>query len=162
MIENCPAAQNAARQEMKPAAQTIRDRLRLEVIVERAEIAPALVATDFDHAGAKHDSKNQCAKKPDDDEWRRPPRERPPIEQRAKKDGEKAGVEQLHFPALAVPFLPDVDEGHVENPEQSEQNRIGVSAHHDARKRHSNPRSDEQSRIGRIDPEKRWQTKESA
>ena len=66
--------------------------------------------------------KARSAEKPDNDEWRRPARKRPAVEQRAKKDGEEAGLEQLHFPAVAVPILPDMDEGHVENPEQAEQN----------------------------------------
>ena len=102
---------------MKPAAQPVRDRLRLEVIIERGEIAPARVAADFDHAGAEHDPKNERAKKPDArSSGGGAARERPAIEQRTKKDREETGLEQLHFPAVAIPILPDVNERHVEQP----------------------------------------------
>ena len=58
-------------------------------------------------------------------------REGPAIEERAEKDGEKAGFEQLRFPAVAIPILPEVDERHVERPEDREQ---------DARSRNRRPR----------------------
>ena len=106
---------------MKPAAQPVGDRLGLEVIVERSQIAPALVAPDLDHPGAEHDPENERAKKPDDDERRRATRERPAIEERTKKNGEEAGFEELHFPAVAVPILADVDERHVKNPEEGKE-----------------------------------------
>src|SRR5207247_11094218 len=97
-----------------------RERLSLEMIVERGEIAPALVTADLDHAGAEHDSKNEGAEKPDDDERRRSPRKGPRIEQWTKKDCEEAGFEKLRFPAVAVPILADVHERHVEKPEERE------------------------------------------
>ena len=65
--------------------------------------------------------KMRSAKKPDDGEGRGAAREGPAIEERAEKDGEKARFEQLRFPAVAIPILPDVDERHVENPEEREQ-----------------------------------------
>ena len=53
VIEKDAAFQDAAREEMKPAAETVRHRLRFKVIEERGEISPALVAADFDHAGRR-------------------------------------------------------------------------------------------------------------
>ena len=132
------------------------------MIIERGQIAPALVAADLDHSRAEHDSENKRAKKPDDDERRRAARERPAVEQRTEKNGEETGLEELHFPAVAVPFLADVHERHVENPEESEEKRVGVTAGHHAGERETDPGRDDQRGVGMIEPEERRQPEKSA
>src|ERR1700750_2296820 len=114
--------------EMQIPADWIRDRLRLIVIIKAGEIAPAGITTQLDQARANHDSKTEPAKKPDHQNWRPAFRKGPPIKQRTKENGEKPGFEPLRLPAVAIPNLPDVNDGHVHGPENDEENCIRVSA----------------------------------
>src|SRR3982074_3078495 len=91
--------------EMQIAADRIRNRLRFVVVVHAGEITPAFVAAKFDQTGADHDAKPEPAKKPDHEKRRPAFWERAAIEQRAKKDRQETGLEQLRFPAVAVPNL---------------------------------------------------------
>src|ERR1700730_2196774 len=59
VIEKGADLQHAAWQEVKPPTQTVRNRLRLEVIRKRGEIAPAFVTANFDETGTEHDLENQ-------------------------------------------------------------------------------------------------------
>ena len=54
-------------QVVKEPAQRIRHRLRLVVVIEAAQIAPAWIAPDLDQAGAELDAEEEPAKHPDDD-----------------------------------------------------------------------------------------------
>ncbi len=103
---------------MEPPAQRVRDRLSFIMVVEARQVAPARVATDFDQPGAEHDSEGQPAKQPDERRWRRPPWKRTPIQQRAKKDRQEPGFQELNLPAVGIPVLPHMNERKVERPEQ--------------------------------------------
>src|SRR5262245_44614184 len=162
MIEERPASQKAAWKKMKPAAQSVGDWLGLEVIVERSQITPTLVAPDLDHPGAEHDPENKRAKKPDDDERRRATRERPAIEERTKKNGDEAGFEELHFPAVAIPILAHMDERHVKNPEEGKEQRVRVAASDDAGEDETKPGGDDKRVVGMVDPKERWQPEKSS
>src|SRR5437762_10643671 len=107
------------RQEMEPAAQWIRNRLGFKMVIERCEIAPDDIAAKLDQCSADHNAKNQPAEKPDHDDGRLALRKWASIQQWTKKDGEKSGLEQLNFPPVTVPILPDVHERHVERPKRS-------------------------------------------
>src|SRR6266702_6518935 len=87
--------------KMEIATDRIRDRLRFIMIIKTGEVAPARVAPHFDEAGAEHDAKTEPAKKPDDEQRRPAFRKWTSIEQRAEKDRQEAGFEQLNFPAVA-------------------------------------------------------------
>src|ERR1700680_2188733 len=117
MIPGCLELMKPMGREMQIAAKRIRNRLRFVVIIKAGEIAPARVAAQFDEAGADHDAKTEPAKKPDNEKWWRPARKWRGIEHREKKDGQEPGLEQLNFPAVAVPNLADVDDRHVHRPE---------------------------------------------
>src|SRR5205823_9600728 len=121
------------RREMQIPTKRTRDRLRFIVIVKTGQIAPAWIAAQLDKAGTNHDAKTEPAKKPDHQQRRPAFRKRTSIEQRAKKDRQEPGLEQLRLPSIAVPNLPDVNDGHVHRPENGEQNRVRVTADHNER-----------------------------
>jgi hypothetical protein len=65
-LKRTPSLELPPRQEMKPPAERVRDRLGLEVIEERREVAPAGVAPDLDQAGPEHDPEDEPPEEPDD------------------------------------------------------------------------------------------------
>ncbi len=91
------------RRKMQVTADRVWDRLRFIVIIKTGEIAPAGVAAQFDQAGAKHDPKAKPAKKPDHQNRRPGLWKRPAVEQWTKKNRQEPRLEQLDFPAVAVP-----------------------------------------------------------
>src|SRR4051794_27246498 len=95
------------RMEMKPARERIRDRLGLVVKIEASEITPARVAAQLDQTRAQHNAKAQPAKQPQDEHRRWALRKRTAVEQRAKKHGKESDFQELYFPAIGVPVLPD-------------------------------------------------------
>src|SRR4029453_19490147 len=97
------------------------------------------------------------AKKPDDDEGRRATGERPAMEERTKKNGKEAGFEELHFPAVTVPILADVDEGHVKNPKEAKEERVRVAAGHDAGGGETKPGGEDERGAGGGEPKERGQ-----
>src|SRR5262249_41571567 len=99
--------------EMQGPAQGIRDRLGLVVIVETGEVAPAGIAPELDQSRPQHDPEGEPAEEPEDRQRGRTPGERTRVQERAEEDGEKAGLEKLDLPAVAVPVLSDPDERHV-------------------------------------------------
>src|SRR5689334_10796682 len=102
---------------MQVAADRVRERLRFVMVIKTCEIAPTLVAPQFDQAGAKHDAKPQPAKKPDYQDWRPGLGEWSAIEQWTKENRQESRLEQLNFPAVAVPNLTDVNDRHVHCPQ---------------------------------------------
>src|SRR5436305_1831047 len=116
------------RREMQIPADWTRDRLRLVMIIKAGEIAPTGITTQLDQACADHDPKTQPAKKPDQQNWWAAFWKWPTVEQRTKENREKPGFEQLRFPAVAIPNLPDVNDGHVHRPQNGEENCICVAA----------------------------------
>src|SRR5438270_1472522 len=144
------------RREMQIPTKRTRDRLRFIVIVKTGQIAPAWIAAQLDKAGTNHDAKTEPAKKPDHQEGRPAFRKRTTIEQRAKKDGQESSLEQLCLPTIAVPHLPDVNDGHVHGPENGEQNRVRVTAKDNERQTKTNPGKDRQILIGNAEPKERW------
>jgi hypothetical protein len=58
-IEQDAGLQYPVRQEVKPAAQRTWNRLGLEVIIQRGQIAPAGVAAQFDERCAHHDAEDE-------------------------------------------------------------------------------------------------------
>ena len=127
------------RRKVQIATDRTRDRLCFVVIIKAGKIPPAWVAAEFDQARANHDAKAKPSKKPDNENRWPAPGKRPSIEQRTKKDRQKAGLEQLSLPAVAVPDLPDVHDRHVHRPEDGKQNRIGVAAKNDQRQAETDP-----------------------
>src|SRR5437588_7874982 len=142
MIPGCLDLMKPMGREMQIAAKRIRDWLRFVMIVQAGEIPPARVAAQFDEAGADHDAKTEPAKKPDDKQRRPALRKWPAIEQRAKKDRQEPGLEQLNFPAVAVPNLADVNDRNVHHPENGEHDRVGVTGENDQRKAEASPCKD--------------------
>ena len=66
-----PAMWNERGCGVEAPAQRIRHRLRLVVVDEAREIAPARIAAQLDEPGAEHDARDQPAVEPDDRERRR-------------------------------------------------------------------------------------------
>ena len=116
MIHEDACFQEAPGQEMKPAAESIRDGLGLEVVEKRGQVAPAFVPADLDQARPEHYPEDEPAQEPDDRDRRLPLGEGPRIIDRAQEDGEKSGLQQLEFPTVAVPVLADVDDREVQRP----------------------------------------------
>src|ERR1044071_2989478 len=145
---------------MKPAAEPVRDRLGLEVIIESSKIAPGGIAANLDQARAEHDAETEEAKKPDDDAGCLAAGEWAWVEQRTKKDGKETGLEQLKLPTVAVPLPTQVDERHVDGPQDREQNGVGVTSYDYAGKRESDPSGRNQHGIGMVEPENRWHSPE--
>src|SRR5712691_1846099 len=143
------------RREMQITADRIRDRLGFVVIIKTGEIAPARIAAEFDEAGADHDAKSEPAEEPDDEKRRAAFGEWPAIEQRTEKDGQETGLEELNFPTVAVPNLADVNDRHVHQPKEREQDGVGVSCENKQRKRETDPGEDRQSVIGDTEPKER-------
>src|ERR1043166_4578968 len=127
VVPECAKLVEPMRPKMEPPAQWVGNWLGLVMIVEASQVAPAGVATEFDEAGADHDTKDEPAKEPDDQPGRRAFREGPSIEQWTEKNGQEPGLQKLNFPAVTVPVLADVQVGHVERPEQGQDNGIGVA-----------------------------------
>src|SRR5438477_10365431 len=114
------------RREMQIPANRTRDRLAFVVIIKTCEVAPAGIAAQLDQAGADHDAKTEPAEQPDHQQRRPAFRKRAGVEQRTKENGEESSLEQLCFPAIAIPNLADVNDGHVHRPENREEYGIGV------------------------------------
>lgn len=79
-----------------------------------------------------------------------------------EENGEETGLEELGFPAVAVPFLPKMDERHVQRPENREQDGVGVAGDDDAGECETNPCGRDQHGVGMIEPKERGQAKKSA
>src|ERR1700738_4149049 len=107
---------------MQVTADWIRERLGFVVVIHAGQIAPAIVAAELDQARADHDPKAEPAKKPEDQNWRTRFRKRPRIDQRTEKDRQEPGLEQLNLPTVTVPDIADVNDRHVNDPEQRHQN----------------------------------------
>src|SRR5205809_2649999 len=143
------------RREMQITANRTRDRLGFVVIIKAGQITPAWIAAQFDQSGSNHDAKAEPAKKPDDKERRPAFRKRTSIQQWTKKNRQKAGLEQLRLPTIAVPNLPNVNDGHVHRPENRKQDGIGITAEHYERETKANPGKDRQALIGNTEPKER-------
>src|SRR5678809_1257 len=88
------------RTKMEPPAQSIGNGLRLVVIGHARQVAPAGVTAQFDQRRPNHDSEDQPAIEPDDDDRRSRAGEWSRIKERTEEDGNKAGFEQLDFPTV--------------------------------------------------------------
>src|SRR5436305_3850906 len=133
------------RQKMKVPADRIRDRLGFVVVIHAGQVAPAIVPAQFDQARADHDSKSQPAKKPEhQNRWTRFWK-RTRIEQWAKKNRQKTRLQKLNLPSITVPNVTDMDDGHVNDPEKCEQDRVRVTGQHNQRQPKTDPGEDPQS-----------------
>ena len=141
------------RREMEVAADRIRDWLSFVVVVKTSEIAPAWVPAQFDQAGADHDAKPEPAKQPDNQDRRPASWKWPAIQQWAKKDRQEAGFEQLDFPTVTVPDLPNVDDRHVHRPKNRQQDRICVAAENNQRQTETDPGKNRQCVVRDSEPE---------
>src|SRR5689334_14883119 len=128
MIPGCSKFVEPMRREMQIPADWTRDRLCLVMIIKAGEIAPTRITTELDQAGADHDPKTEPAKKPDHQNWRPAFRKWPTVEERTKENREETGFKQLCLPAVAIPDLPDVNDGHIHGPKNGEENCVCVSA----------------------------------
>src|SRR5207248_11201364 len=144
------------RREMQIPTNRTWDRLRFVMIIKTGKIAPTWIAAQLDQAGTNHDAKTKPAKKPDHEQRRTASREWATIEQRTKKDRQEPGLEQLRLPTIAVPNLPDVNDGHVHRPENAEQNRVGEATKDNEREAETDPGNDRQTLIGNAKPKERW------
>src|SRR5438552_18213596 len=148
------------RPEMKPPTQWVWNGLGFIMVIEAGQVPPARVAADFDEAGADHDPEDKPAKKPNDDRGRRAFWKGPGIEHGAEKYGQEPGLKQLNFPAVSIPVLTDMDEGHVERPENRHQGRVGKAEQYNGRESNAKPGSASQERIGVLKPENAGQLHE--
>src|SRR5262249_12928983 len=143
------------RRKMKVATDGTRDRLCLIVIVKAGQVAPAWGAAQLDQTRADHDTKTKPAKEPYNQHRRPALEKRTAIDQRAKKDRQKAGLEQLNLPTVTVPDLSNVYDRHVHRPKDAKKNCIGVAAKNNQRQTDTNPRENRQSIIGNAEPKER-------
>src|SRR5438046_4501502 len=146
--------------EMKPPTQWVWNGLGFIMVIEAGQVAPARVAADFDEAGAEHDPEDEPAKKPNDDRGGRAFWKWPGIEQGAEKCGQETGLEQLNFPAVSIPVLADMDEGHVEGPENRHQGSVGKAQQHNGRESNAEPGSTRQETIRKMEPKNAGQLHE--
>ncbi len=153
VVEENAAGVHPARHEMERPAERIGDRLGLVVVDETREVAPARVAAQLDESGAEHDAKDQPAEQPDHGERRWPPREGTSVDERAEEDREKAGLDELDLPAVAVPVLSDVDEREIEHPQDRHQDRVCEAEEQRQRERDAEPGARDQHGIGDVEPE---------
>src|SRR5437867_7166618 len=116
MVEYHAPLVEPARHEVQVAAERVGDRLRLIVIEQTREVAPARIPPELDERGADHDPEDEPSEEPENLGRRRAAREGPCVEQRAEEDRQEAGLEELDLPAVTVPILTDMDERHVERP----------------------------------------------
>src|SRR5207245_4117934 len=86
---------------------------------------------------------------------RRGAREWARIEEREEENGEEAGLEERDLPAVAVPVLPDVDEGEVERPEDSHEKRVGEAGEDHEREAGAEPGHGEHEAVGGRSEERR-------
>src|SRR5438874_1186131 len=121
------------RREMQIATDRVGNRLRLVMIVKASQIAPAGVAAQFNQSRADHDPKTEPAKKPENEDRRAALWKWPSVEQRAKKDRQKPSLQQLNFPAIAIPDLANVHDRHVHCPQHHEQDCVCVAAKNNQR-----------------------------
>jgi len=155
MVPSRPEFLEPERRKVKIATYGTRNRLGFVVIVKAGKIAPAWVAAEFDQARANHDAKSKPSKKPDNENWRSALGKRAPIEQRAKKDRQEAGLEQLNLPAITVPDLPNVHDRHVYRPKHREQNCIGVTPKNNKCQTETDPGEDRQCIVRNSEPKER-------
>src|SRR5947208_5914377 len=101
---------------MEPPAQGTGYGLRSKMIVKRGAVFPYFISADLDEARSKHDPEYQPAKQNNDWHWSGTFWKRTHVDKRAKEDSQEAGFEQLNFPAIAIPFLPDMNKGHIKKP----------------------------------------------
>ena len=99
-------------QAVEEPAQRSGHRLRLVVVVQAGQVAPARVAAHLDQPRAELDPEQQPAGHPE-----RQHRRRDPVV--AEEDQQEAGLQQQRLPAERVPGLPDVDDRQVERPTAS-------------------------------------------
>ena len=126
-------------QPVEEPAQRTRHRLRLVVVVQTRQIAPALVAAHLDQPGAELDAEEQP----------------PGCHQHcpgwcdvvvAEEHRQEARFEEQGLPAERVPELPDVDDGQICRPQQQpqrhrrpERHRIPEAQHHRGGQRRARP-----------------------
>src|SRR6476660_6746086 len=139
MIPSRPELVKPMRRKVQIPADWTGDRLGFVVIIKAGKIAPARIAAQLDQPCSNHDAKTKPAKKPDYEERWPAFREWPTIEQWTKENREKAGLEQLCFPSVAIPNLPDVNDGHIHRPENGEDDRVGVTAENTERYSETKP-----------------------
>src|SRR5882762_10174895 len=109
---------------MEPSAQRTRQGLGLEVIIQRRPVSPYLIAAKLDQTGPKHDTEDKPAEQRNDRHGWLPTGKRPPVEQRTEEDRKKSCLQQLDLPPVSIPFLADIDKGHIKEPEHSHDGRI--------------------------------------
>ena len=153
VVEKDAGGQQAAGQEMEPAAERIGHRLGLEEVREDGKVAPAGVAPELDESRSQHDAEDQPQEQPDHHARRRAARKRPRVEQWTKEDGQEAGFQQLDLPAVGIPILPDVHDGHVQGPQGREQQRVAQASGHEAAQRKPGPGHAQQRVVGTVQPE---------
>ena len=154
MVDRDAGLVDPLRQPVKIPAQWIGHRLRLEVVIQARQVAPAGIAAQLDQPGAEHQAEQDPSVHPDEPEARRG---RGP----AEEDGEKAGLEQERLPAESVEGLADVDEREIEEPQRAPDDRggdraalLGPRAQRQDSERNAGPRSDPERRIGGGEKEK--------
>src|SRR5262249_53482021 len=111
---------------------------------------------------AQKDAEREPAEEKNDGVRRRRLRQRREALERAEKDGEEAGLEQLHLPAEAPERLPDAVDRQVEDPQQRHHGGVGATEQHGEREPGSEPADGEQKAVARGDEEQRRRGEEDA
>src|SRR4029077_3599509 len=113
MVPSRPEFLEPEGRKVKVATDGTRNRLCFVVIVKAGKIPPAWVAAEFDQARTNHDAKAKPSKKPDNENCRPALGKGPSIKNRAKKNRQETGLEELNLPAVTVPDLSNVHDRHV-------------------------------------------------
>ena len=140
-------------QVMEIPAQRIWHGLRLVVVVEAGEVAPAAIAAHLDQPRAELDPKEEPSEQHDEREERCHARG-------AEEDREEPGLAQERFPAERVEGLADVHDREIERPErrpprhrERERKKVGRADDRARGKGEPGPRDREKDSIGVTDVE---------
>src|SRR3954470_23344456 len=146
--------QNKAWKEVKPSAQWAGQWLGFKMIIKCGCIPPNFIAANFYQAGADHDPENEPSEQYNDNKGWRPFWKRSNVQQRTKKDCQKTCFKKLNFPSVAIPILPDMNEGHIEKPKDCQQDCICKARQQHTGKCKADPRSSQENPVRMIEPKK--------
>ena len=147
MVERHAAVQSPLRQGVKIPAQRIGNGLRLIVVIEARQIAPAGIAAQLDQARAEHHAEFHPAQ---DQKGKHVGRGCA----LAQKDRAEPGLEQHGFPTISVEDLPHIHERDVERPQRGPNGRgdakaeaAGKAGERHQRERDAAPRNRRECRV---------------
>ncbi len=137
--------QHPFRQLVRVPRERCRQRLGLEVIVERGQARPArIVAQQFHHTCQEHEPEQQPAQQPQHD-----------ARARGQKHGEKARLQQQQVPLEGGEHLPGVNERKIQDEQHDQRGALQEAQGQRNRGHGARHAHDAQRRIRSIEPEDR-------